>query len=194
VKTEVIERAWQLPRARIAGLIYLLYFLTAIVAASMAGRGFVLSGKVINLIAYAFYIAVTLLFYALFKPVSKMVSLLAAVVSLAGCAVSVLNLFHVASRVNPLFFFGPYCLLLGYLILRSTFLPRVLGVLLVLAGVGWLMFLWPPVALTLSTYIEVVGIVAEAGLMLWLVARGVNVERWRAQAGLSFEVQPRTDS
>lgn len=183
MKTAVIEGAWQLPRGRITGVIYLLYFLTATLAAWLVSRGFFLPGKVINLIAYAFYIVVTLLFYAMFKPVSRAVSLVAAVVSLAGCAVSVLNVFHVASRVNPLYFFGPYCLLLGYLILRSIFLPRILGALLVLAGAGWLMFLWPPFALTLSTYIEVVGIVAEAALMLWLVARGVNVERWRAQAG-----------
>lgn len=183
MKTEVIEGAWQSPRARITGVIYLLFFLTATLAAWLVSRGFFLSGKVINLIAYAFYIVVTLLFYAMFKPVSRAMSLLAAIMSLAGSAVSLLYIFHITPRVSPLYFFGPYCLLLGYLILRSIFLPRILGALLVLAGVGWLMFLWPPFALTLSTYIEVVGIVAEAALMLWLVARGVNVERWRAQAG-----------
>jgi hypothetical protein len=45
-----------------------------------------------------------------------------------------------------LVFFGFYCLLIGYLILRSTFLPRILGVLMVFAALAWLTFLWPPLA------------------------------------------------
>src|SRR6202030_4616307 len=43
-----------------------------------------------------------------------------------------------------LVFFGFYALLQSYLIIRSTFLPRTLGMLSVLGGVGWLSFLYPP--------------------------------------------------
>src|SRR5467141_1476163 len=43
-----------------------------------------------------------------------------------------------------LVFFGFYALLTGYLIIRSTFLPRILGVLGILGGLGWLSFLYPP--------------------------------------------------
>ena len=71
---------------------------------------------------------------------------------------------------------------IGYLIFKSTFLPRILGVLMALFGVGWLMFLSPSVANHLLAYIEIVGIVAEAALMLWLLVKGVNVERWKEQA------------
>jgi len=39
--------------------------------------------------------------------------------------------------ISPLLFFGPYCLLIGYLIFRSGFLPRMLGVLMASAGLGW---------------------------------------------------------
>jgi hypothetical protein len=69
-------------------------------------------------------------------------------------------------------------MLLGYLIFRSTFLPRILGVLMASAGLGWLIFL-SPFANHLSTYLKVVGFVAEASLMLWLLVMGVNVPRWK---------------
>ncbi len=72
--------------------------------------------------------------------------------------------------------------MIGYLILRSTFLPRILGALMVIVGLGWLLFLSPPLANRLLIYIEVPGFVAEAALMLWLLVIGVNVERWEEQA------------
>ncbi|MGD0050982.1 MAG: DUF4386 domain-containing protein [Vulcanimicrobiaceae bacterium] len=162
---------------------YLLYFLTAIFAEVLAGHGLVVSGDAANLIATVWYIAVTLLLYDMFKPVNKSLSLLAAFFSLAGCAILILSPFHLApSSISPLFFFGPYCLLIGYLVFDSTFLPRALGVLMALAGLGWLAFLLPPVASRLSSAIEVLGIIAEGALMLWLLVIGVNVQRWKEQA------------
>jgi len=170
------------PRARITGVVYLLYFLTAISAEVFIGRGRLVPYDAVNLIAHAFYIAVTLLFYYLFKPVNRSLSLLAAVFSLAGCANDLLDLFHLAPyKINSLVFFGPYCLLLGYLIFRSTFLPRTLGVLMALAGLGWLAFL-TPLASHLTPYLKVLGFLAEMSLMLWLIVKGVNVQRWNEQA------------
>jgi hypothetical protein len=170
------------PRARITGVIYLLYFLTAVFTEAVIGRGRLVAYDAVNLIAHALYIAVTVLFYYMFKPVNRSLSLLAAFFSLVGCAIDVLNLFHpVPYRIRSVEFFGPYCLLLGYLILRSTFLPRILGVLMALAGLGWLVFL-SPLAKHLSTYLQVLGFVGEASLMLWLLVMGVNVQRWKQQA------------
>jgi hypothetical protein len=173
------------PNARITGVVYSLYFLTAISAEAFIGRGRRVAYHAVNVIAHVLYIAVTLLFYFMFKPVNRSLSLLAALFSLAGCANDLLDLFNRAPyKINSLLFFAPYCLLIGYLILRSSFLPRFLGVLMVLAGVGWLVFMSPH-ANHLSTYLMVLGFVAEAALMLWLVVMGVNVQRWKEQASAS---------
>ena len=172
-------------RARITGVVYLLYFLTAVSADVFVGRGRVVLFDAVSLVAYAFYIVVTLRFYFMFRPVNRSLSLLAAFFSLVGCANDVLSLFNVAPyKISSLAFFGPFCLLIGYLIFRSTFLPRILGVLMALAGVGWLIFL-SPLASQLSTYLEILGFLAEALLMLWLIVRGVNIPRWKDQASAS---------
>jgi len=175
------------PRARITGIVYSLYFLTAVSAEVFIGRGRLVAYDAVNVIAHAFYIAVTLLFYYMFKPVNRTLSLIAAFLSLMGCANDVLGIFHRAPfEINSGVFFGPYCLLIGYLILRSTFLPRILGLLMVFAGLGWLILL-SPLAKRLTTYVEVLGIIAEGSLMLWLVVKGVNVQRWKDQASAAVE-------
>jgi hypothetical protein len=95
------------------GALYLLYFLTAILAQFLVDRGFALSGNVTNVIATMCYLIVTFLFYGLFKPVSGSLSLLAALFSLAGCVVMTFGLFHVASSpISSLLFFGHYSLLI----------------------------------------------------------------------------------
>jgi hypothetical protein len=115
--------------------------------------------------------------------VNRALSLIGALFSLAGCVVMTLGYFpRVALPVSPLLFFGPYCLVLGYLIFRSTYLPRVPGVLMALAGLGWLAFLVPTVANHLTIEIEVLGVLAEVSLMVWLIAKGVNVPRWNEQS------------
>jgi hypothetical protein len=166
-------------KARIAGVFYLLTFLTGGVALFVRGR----LGFAAGLIAGACYIAVTLLFYYMFKPVNRSLSLLAAFVSLVGCTIGPLGLFvHAASRISPLVFFGFYCLLIGYLIFRSTFLPQTLGVLMAIAGLGWLTFVSRPLANYLSPYIYAPGLLGEGALTVWLLVFGVNDQRWKEQA------------
>lgn len=80
-----------------------------------------------------------------------------------------------------LVFFGLHCLLVGYLILKSTFLPRLLGGLMLIAGLGWLTFLFPPLAKSLNPYIIMPGGIGEAALSLWLLVFGINVQRWQEQ-------------
>lgn len=81
-----------------------------------------------------------------------------------------------------LVFFGLHCAGVGYLILRSTFLPRVVGALMMFAGIGWLTFLFPPLANSLAPYNIMPGAIGELCLTLWLLIKGVNVQRWNEQA------------
>jgi Domain of unknown function (DUF4386) len=231
--TNPIADASPRPKARVTGVVYLFYFLTAILA-EVFMKGIVVSGDAAatatniqaheplfrlglgtGLIATAWYIALTALLYELFKPVNRSVSLVAAFFSLVGCAIQAfgsvfqlaplvisgssadlsafkpeesqalaLILFKLDSQAQTitLVFFGLYCLLIGFLIFKSTFLPRILGVLMALAGLGWLTFLAPPLANALSPYVLVLGFLAELSLMLWLLVKGVNVQRWKQQA------------
>ena len=82
-------------------------------------------------------------------------------------------------------FFGCFCLLTGYLIFKSTFLTRVIGVLM-MAGLGWLSFLSPPIGAKYFPYL-LAGDIGEGVLTLWLIVKGVNAERWNEQASAAGE-------
>jgi hypothetical protein len=81
---------------------------------------------------------------------------------------------HALTFNSSLVLFGLFNIMIGYLILRSTLLPRFLGVLMTVAGLGWLIFLWPPLATAMSAYILPFGALAEFLLMLWLLIRGTK--------------------
>jgi hypothetical protein len=164
-------------KGRIAGLVYAVTFISGTIALlSPSVR------MIANLIAMASYVAVTLLFYDLFKPVSKPLSALAAAVSLGGLLWGMLTMFRLAPfPLSPLAFFGFYCLLVGYLILKSTFLPAWLGGLMMFGGIGWLTFGIPSVSRALSPYNFAPGIFAEGVLTIWLIALGVDMARWQEQ-------------
>jgi hypothetical protein len=169
-------------KARLAGAFYLLSILTGM-AAAMFLRGSL--SLTVNLIGTACYVVVTLILYDLLKPVHRGISLVAALFSLMGCAVTVLPFLHLPSlHVSSLVFFGAYCLLLGYLIFRATFLPRFLSVLLTITGLGWLTFLWPALGDRLFfPYLMLTGLIGEGALTLWLLIFGVDALRWQEQAG-----------
>jgi hypothetical protein len=172
---EAVE-APQPSKSRTLGVVYLLYFLTAIFSVAIASKPHL--AFAFNVISLALYVAVTILFYRLFKPVNQGVSLLAALVSLAGCTVQALALFQPnssAAKISPLAFFGPYCILIGLLILKSIFLPQFLGALMILAGAAWLFVLIPSVAKHLLGPAEVLGFLAELALCLWLLVKGATL-------------------
>ncbi len=166
--------------ARVAGFLYLITYLTGIVALAGARGRFVA-----ELVSTACYTGVTVAFYFLFRRVSRPLSVIAAAVSLVGCILSALNSFGLTTiSVNPLVFFGVYCLLIGMLIIRSTLLPRFLGALMIFGGVGWLTFLSPSLAHALAPYNFAPGLLGEGVLTLWLLVRGVNIGGQPQDAGV----------
>ncbi len=80
-------------------------------------------------------------------------------------------------------FFGLNTLVTGYLVFRSTFLPRALGVVSMVGGLGWMIYLYEPLALRLEAYIVGVGVLGALATVLWLLVKGVDEERWKEQAG-----------
>jgi len=83
-----------------------------------------------------------------------------------------------------LVFFGFYNLVIGYLVFKSTFLPRTLGVLMAVSCLVGLTFLCPPFAAMYFRYLLVMD-VGEALLVLWLLVMGVDAERWWEQANVA---------
>ncbi|HJQ32644.1 MAG TPA: DUF4386 domain-containing protein [Pyrinomonadaceae bacterium] len=237
--TRRIKEASPRLTARIAGVFYLLMMLAGGFAL-FARRGLVVSGDAAatasNILAHepsfflsfaaeilvvAFYLVVTALFYELFKPVNRSLSLLAALFGLAGCVIQAgACAFYLAPRVVlggapylnvfraeqlqalafmflklysqtygiALVFFGLFDLLIGYLIFKSTFLPRTVGVLMMIAGLGGLAFLSPPFATKYFPYL-VATFIGEFVLILWLIVKGVNVRRWEERAGAGIDSQ-----
>jgi hypothetical protein len=220
--------------ARMAGVFYVLTALTSVIGESFIPGRLVVPGNAAAtannilahrhlfelgfaslLIAVVFSIALTVLFYELFKPVNRIISLTAAFIHLVGLSIlafsSLLLLaplvvlsgkYLVVFKVEQLqalaymflqlniqawnafiAFFGCYCVLIGYLIFRSAFMPRIIGALMIFAGIGYLTFLLPSLSSYLSPYNLVPAAFGELSLMIWLLAMGVNNQRWKEQAG-----------
>ena len=84
-------------------------------------------------------------------------------------------------------FFGLHLAVLGYLIFRSGYFPRVLGVLMVFAASGYLIdaygnILYPEYAETFGLVAGVGALIGELPFFLWLAINGVNVQRYNERA------------
>jgi hypothetical protein len=78
--------------------------------------------------------------------------------------------------------FGFSTFLNGYLIFKSTFLPRWLGVMGMIAGLCWLLYLYPPLGRAAFGITALYGLLVSVVMILWLVIRGVDEEKWRTLA------------
>jgi hypothetical protein len=81
-----------------------------------------------------------------------------------------------------LLLFAFYFPIIGYLVYKSNFLPRILGVIYALAGLGYLMnslrmFLWPHLLAYLFPYVLLPAFIGEVSMSLWLIVKGIKVQQ-----------------
>jgi Domain of unknown function (DUF4386) len=170
-------------KARMAGVLYFFSLLTAGITETFIHGRFDYAGGYIAILGM---IAVTLIFYDIFKPVNRGLSLLAGCFAFVGLTFEALRLQPQGVNI-ALVFHGFYCMLIGYLIFKSIFLPRVLGVLMAFAGLAWLTFLSNPLVNYLSPYNLASGLLGDVSVFLWLLVIGLNVQRWKEQASAAVE-------
>jgi hypothetical protein len=224
-------------KARIAGFLYLICIISGFCAEAFVRNKLVVyndaaltAGNIIgspwlyrlgffaDLVSFTTGIVIAVIFYDLFKSVSRPVartSLTFGIVSntvsiaasifcfaplhilggggylrafepnqLQSLALLSLHLYQFAFVLN-LGLFSIDCFATGYLIYRSTFLPRFLGVLLIIGGFCYLTnsvsyFLPPKLLPDLFPWIYLPSLIAEVSLALWLAVVGVNVAKWHA--------------
>jgi hypothetical protein len=183
--SSVLEKVSPASWARLTGAFYLLNIVTSLVAFNGKGSPWLLA--VCNPMATVTYVTVTALLYYLFRPVNRWLSLLAACFSWAGSIYGYISPAHRPIHMNTLVFYGFYCLLISYLIFRSSFIPHAIGAVMLLPGLSWMTFVWPPLAHFLSPYPYIAGGIGEGILTIWLLTMGVNSGQWKLQANELFE-------
>lgn len=90
---------------------------------------------------------------------------------------------HTAGFGTALIFFGVECVILGYLIFRSDYMPRSIGVLMGIGGVCYVinsfaLILSPPLSSRLFPAVLIPSLIAELSLALWLLVKGVKTQQW----------------
>ena len=216
--------------ARMAGLLYLLYIVTTILADVLGRSKLIVFGDaeatasnivasagafrlsfVGDLVSIVLFLLAAWALYVLLKPVQPGIGMSFLLLNAAGVAVYALNLLNQlaallllsgadylkvfqADQLQALamffltlykngywvsqIFFAAWLLPLGYLVFKSRFLPRILGIIMMIHFVGWLLtffqfFLFPGFqALTYVTY--PLGLISELGLTLWLLIMGAK--------------------
>ena len=100
---------------------------------------------------------------------------------LEALSLAFIRINHQAAGI-ALIFFGVETVLRGWLIFRSAFLPRFLGVLSMIGGIGWFTYVWPPLGSQLFVPIvlfALAGVITTSG---WLLIRGIDDATWRERA------------
>ena len=218
--------------ARIAGLFYLIFILTTVLASAIRGR-FIVSGDVVatannivasqtlfrvgfvtELVSAVFFVLAAWALYVLLKPVNKNLALLFLLLNLGGVAVECINALNLFAALQFLsganyltafqtsqlqamamsflnlytngfliaqIYFSAWLLPLGYLIYKSHFLPKFLGILLILdffGNMSWFLqgFLLPDYTI-LAYPGNAISFVAEFSLTVWLLIMAVKEQK-----------------
>lgn len=153
-------------------------------------------------------VIITVMLYIMFKPISPTLSMICAFARLSMIMVMAVNLLInimpliLIDSISPeqtmtLFkahqygvyiwgiLFGLHLLVLGYLIVKSGFFPRVLGWMMLLGSFGYLIEGITKITATEGTYLGwmIIGLlilvtIGELSFALWLLVRGVNLTAW----------------
>jgi hypothetical protein len=83
-----------------------------------------------------------------------------------------------------LIFFGFTCMVNGYLIFKSGYLPKFVGILMQIAGLSYLTACFaalfaPAFADLITPFILLPPLIGESSFCLWLLIKGVNVAKWK---------------
>jgi hypothetical protein len=169
--------------ARMTGSFWAITFLAGVGALAVGGN----TGLYLNAFAGLAYIGAAVYASGLLSPVDRNLAILTGILgslgSLVGFNEDFLHFLPVA-RNTQFTFFGAQLLLLGYLIFRSQYIPAWVGILLSIGGLGWLTWglssiLAPDFGRSLFPYILVPGVLGETTLILRLLLRGVDQDRWK---------------
>ena len=87
-------------------------------------------------------------------------------------------------------FFGLSLFVLGYLIFESGYFPKILGILMVVGALGYLIdsfgnILLPSYGEVFGLVVAVTAIIGELPFFVWLLVKGVNVQKWHDRASSS---------
>ena len=188
--------------ARIAGALYLVNILlgafaigyvTAAVGSNVHAHELLFrSGLAAHVVVTVTNIGLALTFYEVFKVVNRRVAILDVFFTLVATAIEASGIVNQLSTLTfgsaeaaydvSTVFFGFDALAIGYLVYRSTFMPRVIGVLMFIDGIGYFInsfatILAPDFAAHLVPYIQLPILLGEGPLTLWLLVFGINVAR-----------------
>jgi uncharacterized protein DUF4386 len=190
--------------ARIAGGLYLVNILAgafaigyvpAAVGNDVHGHELLFrAGLAAHVAVTATNVPLAVIFYELFKIVNRRAAMLVVLFTVVATAIEAAAIVSQLSALTldpagaaydvSTVFFAFYALALGYLIYRSTFMPRVIGVLMTIDGVAYLInsfatILAPAFAAHLVPYIQLPVLLGEGSLTLWFLVFGINAARWQ---------------
>jgi len=184
-----------------------------------------------DLIMHISDVPMAVIFYVLLRPVSRDLSLLAALFGMLQTAIlcaNKLNLVAVLLLLGGsnylrafdsnqlqalaslslalhehgfgigLIFFGVSCIVTGYLMFRSEYFPKALGVLQAIAGVSYLInsfaqILNPSLAGKMFPAIVLPAFIGELATCVWLIVKGVNVSKWNERVRMGPVIGSPTD-
>ena len=164
IASEGPGRAPSVEAVMLVGLVYVAFLLL-----SVAGEE--LRSVPLQLVANATGLVLAILLYRLFAPADPNIALALVPLALIHYVIQAFGQVRADAGMRRLALlpFAVYLMVLGYLIVQSTFAPVALGVLVGLAGVGWLIAVVPGAPTWATLAVVTFGIIAEAALAMWLL-------------------------